>query len=229
MKNILITGAGGQLGTVVTNYFLNKGYNVIAAVHSDDDVRRWQGHANILAEKLDLTNEEETGRFIDRIWKDHGQIEAALLLAGGFAMGGISETNAGAIKKQMDLNFYTAYSVIQPLFTQMLQQNNGRIILIGSRPALKPTVGKNMIAYALSKSMLFQLAELLNETAKGKNVTVTVVAPSTIDTEANRKSMPDADTEKWVKPETLSELFEFILSAPAAVLRETVLKAYNNA
>jgi NAD(P)-dependent dehydrogenase (short-subunit alcohol dehydrogenase family) len=111
----------------------------------------------------------------------------------------------------------------------MLEKNNGKIVFVGARPALQASAGKSLIAYGLSKSLLFKLAEYLNAEAKGKNVTVTVVAPSTIDTEINRKSMPDADFDKWVKPEALAEVLEFLISEKGNVLRETVLKVYNNA
>jgi NAD(P)-dependent dehydrogenase (short-subunit alcohol dehydrogenase family) len=111
----------------------------------------------------------------------------------------------------------------------MMEQNNGRIVFIGARPALQASAGKNLIAYGLSKSLLFKLAEYLNAEAKGKNITVSVIAPSTIDTEPNRKSMSDADFDKWVKPEALAEVLEFLMSEKGNVLRETVLKVYNNA
>ena len=86
-----------------------------------------------------------------------------------------------------------------------------------------------MVAYGLSKAMLFKLSEYMNAEAKGKNVVTTVIAPSTIDTEANRNSMPDADPAKWVKPSVLAEIMEFIVSEKGTPLRETVLKVYNNA
>lgn len=229
MKTILITGASGQLGTVVTNGFLTKGYNVIAVAHNEDAFNKWPSHPNLHIEITDLSDEEKTAMFIDRMINEHKRIDFALLLAGGFALGGIKDTKISDIKKQVSLNFDTAYNVVQPLFQNMLNKNSGRIILVGSRPALKSAYGKNLIAYTLSKSMLFTLAELLNETAKGKDVTVTVIAPSTIDTEANRKSMPEANTDAWVKPEALAELFDFICSDASSILRETVLKAYNNA
>ena len=85
-----------------------------------------------------------------------------------------------------------------------------------------------MIAYGLSKSLLLKLAEYLNEEAKGKNVTATVIVPSTLNTPANRKSMPDADASKWVDPEHLAGILEFVVSENAAPLRELVLKVYNN-
>ena len=111
----------------------------------------------------------------------------------------------------------------------MFGNNSGRLIFIGARPALVASQGKNLIAYGLSKSLLFKLAEYLNAEAKGKNVTATVVALSTLDTGQNRKSMPDANPDNWVKPEAAAEILEFICSDKGSPFRETVLKVYNNA
>ena len=69
----------------------------------------------------------------------------------------------------------------------MMSNKKGDIVFIGARPALNPAQGKNLIAYGLSKSLLFKLAEYLNEAAKGESVSVSVVAPSTLDTPLNRK------------------------------------------
>jgi NAD(P)-dependent dehydrogenase (short-subunit alcohol dehydrogenase family) len=229
MATILITGAAGQLGRVVTDYFLNKNYNVIAAVHSPKEKEALPASPRLSAEVVDLANEEATGDFVRTAVQQQGSIDAALLLAGGFAAGDIGATKLTDVKKQMALNFDTAYNLVQPVFQHMMENNFGRIILIGSRPALHAPSGRHVIAYALSKSLLFKLAELLNETAKGRNVSVTVVAPGTIDTPANRSSMPDADTSGWVKPEFLASLFEFVCADRAGSLKETVLKAYGGA
>lgn len=86
-----------------------------------------------------------------------------------------------------------------------------------------------MVAYALSKGLLFHLAELINEHGRKKNITATVIVPSTIDTLANRKAMPEADTTKWIKPEAIAESIAFLLTDPGMTLREGVLKLYNQA
>lgn len=229
MKTVIITGANGGLGTVVTNSFLSRDYKVIATVRKDEDLKELPQHQNLQVEVLDLTDEEKTEAFVRKIIDQHKIIDGALLLVGGFAMGDIAATKSGDIKRQISLNFDTAYHITRPLFQHMMEQNNGKIVFIGARPALQATTGKNLIAYGLSKSLLFKLAEYLNAEAKGKNVTVSVIAPSTIDTEANRKSMPDADFDKWVNPQALADVFEFLISDKGSVLRETVLKVYNNA
>ena len=229
MKTIIITGANGNLGMAVTSIFLSRGYRVVATVRVQADLKELPQNQNLQAEVLDLTNENETEKFVQKIIDRYQTVDAALLLVGGFAAGDIAATKSEDIKKQINLNFDTAYHVTRPLFQHMVKKNNGKIVFVGARPALQAATGKNLIAYGLSKSLLFKLAEYLNAEAKGKNVSVSVVAPSTIDTEPNRKSMPDADFEKWVKPEALAEVLEFLISDKGGVLRETVLKVYNNA
>src|SRR5690606_6811647 len=131
---------------------------------------------------------------IKKIISGHPTIDAALLLVGGFAAGNIRNTDGTALKKMFAVNFDTAYFVARPLFNHMLTQpQGGRLIFVGSRPALKPKDGKNSVAYSLSKSLIFKLADILNAEGASKNVTTSVIVPSTIDTEANRRAMADKD------------------------------------
>jgi NAD(P)-dependent dehydrogenase (short-subunit alcohol dehydrogenase family) len=227
-KTVIITGANGNLGTAVTNNFLDKGYKVIATVITKEMKKDLAEHENLQVEVVNLINESETELFVQNVIKKYKKIDGALLLVGGFAMGNIGATQTDEIKKQISLNFETAYHVARPVFQHMIENNNGRIVFIGARPSIQASAGKNLIAYGLSKSLLFKLAEYLNEEAKGKNVTATVVVPSTLDTAMNRKNMPEANPGNWVKPEALAEILAFIISDKASPLRESVLKVYNN-
>jgi NAD(P)-dependent dehydrogenase (short-subunit alcohol dehydrogenase family) len=228
-KTVIITGANGNLGTAVTNHLLNKGYTVIATVINEEAKKDFSPHKSLEVQVVNLANEEEANSFVQNAIDRYKTIDGALLLVGGFAMGSITDTKSEDIKKQIQLNFDTAYHVARPLYQHMLQNNYGRIVFIGSRPALKPVDGRKMVSYALSKSLLFHLAEFINEDAKGKNITATVVVPSTLDTPANRKSMPNANPDNWVKTESLAEILEFVISEKGQPLREPVLKVYNNA
>lgn len=228
MKTVIITGANGNLGSAVTKHFLENGYQVIATVHNEEAKNDFPSHNNLSTEVVNLNEESTTESFIISAIKKHKTIDGALLLVGGFAMGNISGTKLEDIKKQFSLNFDTAYNVTRPLFQHMKENGRGRIVFIGSRPALEAKAGKELVAYGLSKSLLFKLAEYINAEAKGKNVTATVVVPSTIDTPLNRKSMPNTDPGNWVKPEALAEILEFIISDKSSPLRESVLKVYNN-
>ena len=228
-KTIIITGASGDLGTVVTHVFLNKGYKVIATVRKEEAKKHMPVHANLQVHTVNLASEAEAASFVQSAIDTHKKIDAALLLAGGFVSGDITATTSEDIRQQISLNFDTAYHIARPLLQHMLTNNEGRLIFIGARPALEDAAGRHSIAYALSKSLLFKLAGYINKEAKGKNVTATVVVPSTLDTAINRKSMPDADPANWVEPQALAEILEFVCSDKSSALRETVLKVYNNA
>lgn len=229
MKNIIITGANGNLGLAVTKKFLDKGYQVIATVIHENAKADLGLNENLQIEIVNLASEDETNSFVQRVLDEYKKIDAAIMLVGGFAVGNISSTTTKDIQKQISLNFETAYHVTRPLFQHMIQNNYGRLIYIGARPALNPDAGKGLLAYGLGKSLIFKLTEFLNEEARGKNVTASVIVPSTIDTPANRKSMPDADPNEWIKPEQLAAVIDFVISEPGSPLRETVLKVYNNA
>jgi NAD(P)-dependent dehydrogenase (short-subunit alcohol dehydrogenase family) len=227
-KTVIITGANGNLGTAVTNHFLSAGYTVIATVINEEAKKDLTPHSNLEVIAVNLMDENEAAKFVDDTIKKHKKIDAALLLVGGFTMGGIAETKMQDIRKQFALNFDTAYQVARPVYLHMKENKKGRIVFIGARPALEASAGKSLVAYALSKSLLFKLAEYINEDAKGMNITATVVAPSTLDTPLNREQMPSADPDKWVKPQALAGILEFIVSDRSTPLRETVLKVYNN-
>jgi NAD(P)-dependent dehydrogenase (short-subunit alcohol dehydrogenase family) len=229
MKTVLITGAAGNLGTAVLRKFLTNGYRVIATVQNREQLDSIESHSNLEARVVNLNDENETSGFITEITGRYGQIAAALLLVGGFTAGDIEHTMADDLRKQYALNFETAYFVARPLFTHMMSHGYGRLVFVGARPALLAAAGKSLVAYALSKSLVFKLAEFLNAEAKGKNVTATVVVPSTIDTPINRQSMPDANPDNWVKASQIADLMAMICSDTGAPLRETVLKVYNNA
>ncbi|HXB92230.1 MAG TPA: SDR family NAD(P)-dependent oxidoreductase [Puia sp.] len=227
-KNILITGANGNLGAATVKKFLDEGYKVIAVDHSGTHLGFAASHDNFELRAVDLNDEPAVGTFLEEIIQLYARIDGALLLAGGFAMGDALSMDGESFRKMTALNFETAWNVAHPLFRHMMANGYGRLVFIGARPALKPEQGKGAMAYALSKSLLFQTAELLNATAKGTNVVASVVTPSTIDTTQNRQSMPDADPATWVRPEQIAGILEFICSERGDAIREPVYKVYNN-
>lgn len=229
MKTVIITGASGNMGQAVVQKFIDEGYKVIATVVANDPVQINFPEVSFEKYVVDLMDETDAQKFAASIILKYGAVDAAVLTVGGFAMGNIIDTKTSDITKQFQLNFETAYNIARPIFTQMMKQQNGRIFLIGSKPGLDAKAGKGMVAYSLAKSLIFHLADLMNEEAKGCNVVTSVVVPSTIDTGQNRKSMPDADFSSWVQPAAIAEAIYFYCSDAAKALREPVIKIYNNA
>lgn len=222
-KIAIVSGVSGNLGKAVAGKFLENNYRVIGTVHhkkQENDA----GNSGVEEVELDLLSEDKAAGFVQEIISKHNQIDAAVLTAGGFTMNDISKTHSSDIYAQYQLNFETAYNIARPVFLQMLEQNSGRLFLIGSQAGRNANNAKGVVAYSLSKSLLFRLAEIMNAEAKGKNVVVIVVVPSIIDTPENRKSMPDADFSTWQTPEQIAEVIYFYCTEAAEKLRKPIIQ-----
>lgn len=226
MKTAFITGASGNLGQSIVKNFLSNGYRVIGTVNANEREPLLTNDVNFEKIELNLLDEFATEQCIDKLINKYGLIEVAVLTVGGFAMGNIVETSSKEINKQFNLNFLTAYNAAKPLFSKMLIEQKGRIFLIGSKPGLHFSYGKDMVAYSLAKSLLFRLAELMNMEAAEMDVVVSVVIPSIIDTPQNRKSMSQADFSKWVSPESIASIIHYHTTPAAAVIRNEIIKVY---
>lgn len=228
-KNVIITGASGNLGKAAVQKFMAEGYHV-AAIVSPGKASAFAITGDCSVYEADLSDEASAQEAVGKITAKHQTIDAALLLVGGYASGNISNTDNAALKKMFSMNFDTAYFMARPVFRQMITQpSGGRIIFVGSRPALKPSDGKRSLGYALSKSLVFHLADMLNAEGADKNVVSSVIVPSTIDTPENRSSMPQADFSSWVKPEEIADAMAFLATDKGKALREPVLKMYGKA
>ena len=225
----IVTGASGNLGQAVVNKFLSAGYHVVGTMIPNDTVRIDIPGKQFETAVVDLMNEDAAQQFAELVVARHTTIDVAVLTVGGFAMGTIANTTTAAIATQYKLNFETAYNIARPVFMQMMKQGSGRLFLIGSRPGIDMRNSKGMVAYGMGKSLVFRLAELMNEEAKGTNVVASVVVPSTIDTPANRLSMPDADISKWVTPAAIADVIYFHCSHEGEIVREPVIKVYGGA
>ena len=227
-RNVLITGAGGNLGQGVVRQFVKEGFRVIATVEPGRSLG-YDVPENVKVYPLNLRDEQETQGFVEMIINTYQSIDAAILLVGGFLSGGIQAAKGEDLRQMFSLNFETAYFVARPVFLQMQKQTQGgRIVLIGAKPGLQPETGTKFLAYTLSKSLLFRLAEILNAEGQDNNIVTSVIVPSTIDTPANRTQMPSADFSTWIRPEEIAATIEFLTSPLADRITSPVVKFFGN-
>ncbi len=170
MKTVIVTGASGNLGQAVIKKFITADYKVIGTVIPNDPTPIDFPPDQFEKVVIDLMDEDSSQKFMDSVISKYGSVDIAVLTVGGFALGKIAETKTRDIQKQYKLNFETTYNVARPAFVQMIRQGTGRIFIIGSKPGLSAKNGKGMVAYGLSKSLIFRLADMMNDEAKGNNV-----------------------------------------------------------
>ena len=227
MSTIILTGANGNLGPTVARRLLKDGYRIIATIGSHGSGELTEGHMFEI-KQVDLMNGSQTREFIKSVINQYPDLQAAVLLVGGFAMGNLSEISEEMLNKMIRLNFLTAFNMVRNLLPFFLDRpEGGQFVLMGSRPGLNPKQGKNFFGYTISKSMVFSLADIINTEGKDKNVSATVIVPSIIDTKENRQNMPEADFSNWVPADVVADTISFTLSETGRMMRETVIKIYN--
>jgi len=223
-KSVIVTGAAGSLGSAVCHTLLAQSYRVYGTMLPTQSVAELENQEHFIRKELDATNEEACQQLVDEV---QGEIRLAALIVGGFAVGGLMETHQEDLHKMIRMNFETAFYMSKALFPRLKeQQDGGRIVMIGAKPAIDPANGTFGYAYTLSKTLVHHLAEMLNAEGKDHHVITSVIVPSVIDTPPNRAAMPDADFDKWAKPEDIAEIIAFMGSASADILREPVMKVY---
>ena len=205
-RTIAVTGGHGVLGRAVVEAALADGLNVAvidyaAGLLVPDGVLEIGG--------VDLTDAGAADRAIAAVVERYGRLDALLNIAGGFDWQTI-DCAEPAWGRLFALNLTTALNATRAALPHLKQSPEGRIVNVGANAAVKS--GTGMGAYAASKSGVHRLTESLAEELKSTSVTVNAVLPSILDTEQNRKDMPDADPAKWVQPTDLARVMLFLAS-----------------
>jgi NAD(P)-dependent dehydrogenase (short-subunit alcohol dehydrogenase family) len=222
-RNIIVTGAAGNLGRAVVEKFKREGYRVIATILPDsgeeveeaDDVY-----------ELDVTDEKAVAAFASEYHLQYGEVDAIGLLVGGYGSGSIEQTSLEDIEKMFKLNFYSAFNMVKNFLPVMKKADFGNFLFMGARPSLQPEDGKSVVAYALSKSLVRELAKYVAEESKNTKIRAHIFVPSIIDTPQNREAMPDAEFSNWVSPFEIAEAMHYAVNNPA--LRNTTFKLYGS-
>ena len=228
-KHAIITGGTGSLGSVIVQQFLDSGAAVAvprrkktsASPHAPAEAAKERVHFV----EADLTREADVEAFVKNIVERFGAIDFLVNAAGGYAGGkSIDEISFEEWEKVMEMNLTTTFLACRTVLKFMLRRGSGRIVNIAAMPALVP--GKEKGPYAVSKRGVVTLTEVIAEEVKGKGITANAIAPSIILTDENRRSMPNADTSKWVPPEEIARLVLFLCSEEARSINGNVIKIF---
>jgi NAD(P)-dependent dehydrogenase (short-subunit alcohol dehydrogenase family) len=210
-KVVVITGASGALGKVVAEVALKRGARVAGVDHAASQTPATANRLELGG--VDLTDAAQAKKAVEAVAAHFGRLDALINIAGGFAYETVTEGDTKTWQRMYALNVLTALNASRSAIPHLAASGMGRIVNIGAMGALQ--AGSGMGAYAASKAGVHRLTEALAAEWKGK-ITVNAVLPSTIDTPANRASMPTADFGKWVTAEELANVILFLASDAAS-------------
>jgi NAD(P)-dependent dehydrogenase (short-subunit alcohol dehydrogenase family) len=217
-KVIVVTGALGALGRVVTDLALARGARVASVDHAPTQVPATANQLELGG--VDLTDAAAAKKAIDHAVAHFGRLDALINIAGGFSFETVAEGDPKTWQRMYALNVTTALNASRAAIPHLIASGAGRIVNVGALGALQ--AGSGMGPYAASKAGVHRLTEALAAEYKGR-ITVNAVLPSIIDTAANRASMPKADFTKWVAPKELADVILFLVSDAASAVTGALL------
>jgi NAD(P)-dependent dehydrogenase (short-subunit alcohol dehydrogenase family) len=227
---VLVTGAGGSLGSAVARTFYAGGARLVLAERSPEKIAAAlpeiaQDADRALVQAADLTDAASVEALVQAALERFGQIDALANTVGGYRAGTpVHETPVEQWEFMLSLNARTAFLVSQAVIPPMLERGSGHIVHVAARAALSG--GAKMAAYSASKSALIRLVESLAAELKHSGITVNCVLPGTIDTPQNRAEMPKADFSKWVAPEAIADVIAFLASDAAQAVQGAAIPVY---
>jgi NAD(P)-dependent dehydrogenase (short-subunit alcohol dehydrogenase family) len=223
-RGVVVTGGTGALGSAVVGALLAAGASCHIPVFNEAELTHFPHRAHPKVATYpgsNLTDEAAVTGLFEKV----PQLWASIHIAGGFAAGPVKTTAKAVLMAQVDTNLVTTFLCCRAACVAMAGQG-GRIVNVTARPGLEWRTGAGMVAYTASKAAVAALTVALAQEVVKDGILVNAIAPSTIDTPANRKSMPDADHASWPKPDEIAQTILFLASPANQVTRGAIVPVY---
>jgi len=222
-RHVMVTGGAGALGRAVVGELIEAGAICHVPAFGDEAQRfPLRDHPRVrLSTDGDLADEPAVARLfatVPGLW-------ASIHIAGGFAAAPVVETGKAELMRQVDMNFVTCFLCCRAAVAAMTN-NGGRIVNVAARPALEWRSGAGMAAYTASKAAVAALTVALADEVAKHGILVNAIAPSILDTLANRQAMPKADHAAWPKVEEVAQTILFLASPENRVARRAIVPVY---
>ena len=224
-KTVVITGGTGALGAAVVGALIAQGARCVVPYMHEAEMQRFAHRGDKAVTLLAVKNLADEADVTKLYGEAGAALWASIHIAGGFAMGKVADTDKAALMAQIDQNLVSCFLCCRAA-VKAFGANGGRIVNVAARPALEWRAGAGMSAYAIAKAGVAVLTTTLAEEAAKDGVLVNAVAPSIMDTAANRAAMPKADHAAWPKVEEVAATILHLASPDNRVARGAVVPVY---
>ncbi|MEX3019513.1 SDR family oxidoreductase [Kluyvera sp. STS39-E] len=183
-KSVLVLGGSRGIGAAIVRRFAADGASVVfsyaGSLNAAQELAKETGSRAVLADSADRDA-------IIKVVSDNGPLDILVINAGIILFGDARELDSDEVDRLFRINIHAPYHAAVEAARKM--PTGGRIIVIGSVNGDRmPLPG--LAAYAVSKSALQGLARGLARDFGPQGITVNIVQPGPIDTDANPESGP---------------------------------------
>lgn len=202
----LITGCSSGIGRATALTFLEDDWTVFATARNTDDLAELK-ELGCHTAQLDVTDEDEIRRVINRVVADDGRIDCLINNAGYGQLGPVEEVPTRALHEQFEVNLYGPHRLIRAVLPTMREQEHGRIVNVSSVVGRIAPPGHG--AYSSSKFALEGLSDSLRAEVAEHGIEVTLVEPGPVDTPFTDRATREVDElERSGAYEWFYDLFE---------------------
>jgi len=225
-RHVVVTGGTGALGAAVVGELLASGAICHVPYYVDSEEQNFAHRAHPRVKLIGSAN-LASQTVVKRIYDSVPKLWASIHLAGGFAAWPVAETDETELMGLMRNNLITCFLCCAAAVGAIRRAGGGgRIVNIAARPALEPRLGAGAVAYTASKAGVAALTQSLAAEVLKEDILVNAIAPSTLDTEANRRAMPKADHSAWPKPAELASIICNLAAPSNRVTSGAVIPVY---
>jgi NAD(P)-dependent dehydrogenase (short-subunit alcohol dehydrogenase family) len=223
-RHIVVTGGAGALGTALVEALIERGALCHVPCFNEAEAERYKfrGHKQVT---LTVTGSLSDEKPVAGLYEAIAPLWASIHIAGGFAGGPLHEASMSTLRQQIDMNFMSCLLCCRAAVKAM-NGEGGRIVNVSARAGIEWRSGAGMVAYTASKAAVAALTAALAEEVAKDGILVNAVAPSIMDTPANRSAMPKADYNLWPKVEEVAATILFLASPDNRVTRGAVVPVY---
>jgi NAD(P)-dependent dehydrogenase (short-subunit alcohol dehydrogenase family) len=232
-KSVLVAGGTGGLGRAVSLAFLDELAKVTVTYRRQEEFLALKNDAGAHASSLeghqvDVTDEAAVPQLIETILRNCGRLDVLVNAVGAYAGGmPLWELDSKVFDQMFTLNVRSGYVLSRVVVPEMLKRGRGALVNVASRAAIDHAAGA--AGYAASKAAAVAMIDSLAADLKATGVRANSILPSIIDTEANRRAMPNSDFTKWPKPEDIARVILFLCSDDAKLINGAAVPVYGNA
>jgi NAD(P)-dependent dehydrogenase (short-subunit alcohol dehydrogenase family) len=223
-RHVIVTGGAGALGTaVVTRLIEAGGVCHVPCLNEAEAARfRLRDHKQVV---VSITGSLADEAAIEKLYRGVTPLWASIHTVGGFAASALGNTDLTTIRQQIEMNLVSCMLCCRAAVRAMAGAG-GRIVNVAARPALEWRTGSGMTAYTASKAGVAALTAALAEEVAKDGILVNAVAPSIMDTPANRQALPKADYALWPKTDEVAATIAFLASPENLVTRGAIVPVY---